>query len=606
MSEVARSFFKNIFKFPLFELCEGIDRDLSNRWNLFQAACRDGSDMHSITGFTDSIDFTSHSIAWYYRAVVESIELEGAMRNWNRVLLSIVVLVVFLSMLPAEDNAVIVRSPYYGGTAISASDESILRTYRDQLGLSIDEQTIAGADANQARVLAAISNNSYPVTPGDTLNLFYTEGKNTTSLTLQVDGSYRVVIPTFGTVDGKDKTFVEFAREIERLVLTYLPFSLPRVNLVGTGAFSVTVRGEVESTREVPAWGLSRLSSVVSSATQYASTRQVRVTSADGTGKTYDLYAALREGDLSQNPFVRAGDIVTIPQSGKVVVVAGEVGRPGVYQPLDGESLATILTRYANGVLPSGDSNAVLVRRYGTGTSATIDVVRVSSEELATYTVKHLDTIFVSPIVPISRAVTIEGAVNMGDVQTQSSGLGSSGRVYYQFFPGETVREMLQGIAHRFSAVSDLGATYLLRADRLIPVDVQAILMGNPSEVAKLRLEEGDRFVVPFNQLFVNVTGAVLRPGTFPYIPDKGASYYINMAGGFDPAKNRNGAFTVVDKNGNKVDEEVPVPPEAVVTAKLNTFQAVNGLNLATTVTLVGLVATIVGILYDVVVLSRM
>jgi hypothetical protein len=78
------------------------------------------------------------------------------------------------------------------------------------------------------------------------------------------------------------------------------------------------------------------------------------------------------------------------------------------------------------------------------------------------------------------------------------------------------------------------------------------------------------------------------------------------MAGGFDPAKNRNGAFTVVDKNGNKLDEEIPVPPEAVVTAKLNTFQAVNGMNLATTVTLVGLVATIVGILYDVVVLSRM
>jgi protein involved in polysaccharide export with SLBB domain len=97
------------------------------------------------------------------------------------------------------------------------------------------------------------------------------------------------------------------------------------------------------------------------------------------------------------------------------------------------------------------------------------------------------------------------------------------------------------------------------------------------------------------------VAGGVLRPGTFPYIPDKSASYYINLAGGFDPAKNRNGAYTLMDKAGNELAKDAVVPPEAVVTAKLNTFQAVNGANLATTVTIVGLVATILTIVANVV-----
>jgi hypothetical protein len=293
--------------------------------------------------------------------------------------------------------------------------------------------------------------------------------------------------------------------------------------------------------------------------------------------------------------------VITLVPAERIITLAGEVNRPGVYQPLADEQLSTILERYGNGMLPSGDASAVLVRRYGSNSSANIDVLRVASSELGSFSVQHMDTIYVSPIAPLSRAVTVEGAVNMGDVAPLSSTLSSSGRLYYQFFPGETVLEMLQGIAHRFSSVSDLAATYLLRDGSLVPVDVQGILLGRDTEAARLVLQEGDRFVVPFNQLFVNVTGGVMRPGTFPYIPDKGASYYINLAGGFDPVKNRNGAYAITDKSGAKLDEEAVVPPEAVVTAKLNTFQAVNGLNLATTVTIVGLVATIIGILVNVI-----
>lgn len=519
----------------------------------------------------------------------------------HKIVFALLFMLTFCYLLPAADNAVIVRSPYYGTTSSIEEANQLPNSYAAQLGMA-DQETMSAAITPESRVLAAISNNRYPVTPGDTIRITYTEGRDRVDLTVQVDGSYSVVIPSIGTVNGANKPFVTFAREVERLIENYFPFSLPRVVLTGTGVFTVTVRGEVYATQEVSAWGLSRLSSVISSAaTEFASTRSVHITSAQGEQNTYDLYAALREGDLSQNPLVRAGDIITIPKADRLITIAGEVARPGVYQPREDEELEAIMQRYGGGILPSGDAFAVLVRRYGIQDSAHVDVLRVAKKDYASFALNHLDTVFVSPIAPLSRAITLEGAVNMGDATTQSSALSSSGRVYYQFFPGETVLEMMQAIAHRFSAVSDLAAAYVIRADQFIPVNIQTILMGGNEPIAQLPLQEGDRFVIPFNQLFVNVTGGVLRPGTFPYIPDKTASYYINLAGGFDPAKNRNGAFTMTDKTGKELAKDAIVPPEAIVTAKLNTFQAVNGMNLATTVTIVGLIATILGIVANIV-----
>ncbi len=503
-------------------------------------------------------------------------------------------LIITLLLLPlAGADTVMIRSAYYGSTASTLDARVLNRSFAAQLGSG--EETSFSA---QERVLSAIANPSYPVTPGDTMSLSYTDGKNTITVVLQVDGSYRIVIPSFGIVEAKGKTFSQAVAEIEQMVNTYAPFSMPQVKLTGTGTFFVTVKGEVDSTRELPAWGLSRLSSVLKGATDKASTRTVIVESADGKVNQYDVYAALKEGDLSQNPLVSSADVITLVPAQRIVSIVGEVNRSGTYQLLEGEQLSDLLYRYAKGFLPSSERSSVVVRRYSEKGESSLDVVRVEQKEYDTFVLQPMDTVYVDPAVPLSRTISIEGAVNIGEERTSS--LSSSGKLYYQFFPQETMSDMLGGIASRFSAVSDLASAYLLRDNQMIPVDIQAILMGHKSDKSSLQLIEGDRLIVPFNQLFVNVTGAVLRPGTFPYIPDKDASYYINLAGGFDPAKNRNGAFTVTDKRGAKVGKSEPVPPEAVVSVKLTTFEALHGMRLATTVSIVGLVSVILSIVLDV------
>lgn len=510
-------------------------------------------------------------------------------------------LCVLLIPIFALDSSLIIRSPLYSDSLIDESTIAIDRSFKGQLGLN--EEAIVNIDSltNEEKIVSAMSQPNYPVTPGDQIRIIYTDAKQTVNALFQVNTSYSIVISPFGEVDGKKKSFEQFRREIIEVIKTYLPFSNPQVSLVNVGSFYVTVRGEVKRTMQIPSWGLSRLSDVIKDASDYASTREVIVTSLDGKEKRYDIYAALREGSLDQDPLLKTGDIVTLLPSNTTVSIAGEVKRGGTYQLTDTKTLSSVIENYAKGLLPSADDKNFTIRRYDKNNQ--IQIMSVHAREASSYILQDFDTIFVNKVIPQTKAVSIEGAIS--HTATNTNILSSSSKMYYQFYPGESVQQMLMNISSRFTTVSDLAHMYLKRGDSIIPVNAKNILIGEGKEIEPLILQEGDSFVVPFSQLFVHVAGGVLNPGTYPFVPDKDALYYINIAGGFDPAKNRNGSFSVIDKEGNRLSKEAIIPTEAIVTAKLNTFQAVNGLNLSTTIAITGLIATVLGIIGSVMALTK-
>ncbi len=502
---------------------------------------------------------------------------------------------IFSSVLFAEATPAIVRSSLYDNIGNASIDFSFDRSIEGQLGISELVQT--AGDSTLEREEAAMSHPDYPVTPGDILKIDYSEAQKAVSLLSQVSSDYTISINSFGQVDGEGKSYEEVKRAIIEALENYLPFSNPAVTLVSAGTFTVTVTGEVDSTVRVPAWGLSRLSSTVAYANDFASTRNVSVISSDGTVTDYDLFRALREGDLDQDPLLKRGDVVRFNPSGKVIMVAGEVRRPGVYQLTRETSLSDAVNEFADGYLPTAGVDGYSIRRYSDGS---VSVLPIAASDADTTILQDYDTVFIPPVAPSSRAVTVEGAIQVGTESIATGQMQSSGRLYYQFYPGETVTQMVQNLSDRFSAVSDLENMYVKRDGTIYPVNVRDILLGRKDANGTLELAEGDVFVVPFSQLFVHVAGGVVSPGIYPYIPDKYAMYYINLAGGFDPAKNRNGKYTVLNSFGEREDSDSLITPESVITAKLNTFQAVNGANLATTVTITGLVATILTIVVSI------
>lgn len=513
------------------------------------------------------------------------------------VLILVLLLFVCIAGLQAQDAGLVIRSPLFGPVQKEATEQETLQiqSYAQQLGLV---ETSDQLDATQ-RVLSAISNPNYPVTPGDTFRLVYLDGMKTVTLDLQADDQASVAIPGLGIIDGKGLTFQELRKNILSMVQTYHSFSNPQVVFTGTGSFTVSVVGEVVGTRVVPAWGLSRLSEVVQSASSYASTREVEITSVDGTTKKYDLYRALKKGELSEDPLLKSGDVVRLTRARKMISLGGNVYQRGTYQLLEQDTLSSLVSSYGGGVLGGSDVQNIRLQRYNS-TTGIWDVHYVDLVKEPSFALQHLDQVIVDTLVPSMQSVTIEGAVattEAFDTLSSTALVGyTSGRIFYQFYPGETLRHMLSTISPRLMTVSDLDGAYLLRNGEKIPIKAQQILYGT-NDQASMRLQSGDTFVIPFNQRLVTVSGAVVRSGVFAYVPDKGINYYIALAGGLSDDATYPTSISVYGPDGRKVDSGLPIQPESTITVAKNSFVR----DIAPTVAVIGLVTSILGIVATVV-----
>ena len=210
----------------------------------------------------------------------------------------------------------------------------------------------------------AISNPDYMVTSGDVYNLSYVAGTSPVSYSIIVDSTYKIKVSNLATLDASGKSYLTLKKQVEEIVSKNYPMSAVQFNLVTPSSFTVTVKGEVTSTREENAWALTRLSSVISGCqTSYSSTRDIKITSSSGKTKTYDLFKATRFGDLSQDPYLRPGDIIEIQRANRKVTISGSVERPGTYELLKGENLLTLISYYGNGLTAQADTTRIELLR---------------------------------------------------------------------------------------------------------------------------------------------------------------------------------------------------------------------------------------------------
>ena len=158
-------------------------------------------------------------------------------------------------------------------------------------GQETDSDTLAEDSRGyfDRRTLLAITNQDYAVTPGDVYTLTYNRDLATVTQYLIVEADFKVNLSLFGIEDVKNLTFLEFKKLVEDKVLTAYPKSLPHLTIRSTGIFEVFIKGEVKSAGFKLAWGLSRLSEIVSeSLTPYSSIRNIQVTSSSGRTRYYD------------------------------------------------------------------------------------------------------------------------------------------------------------------------------------------------------------------------------------------------------------------------------------------------------------------------------
>ena len=442
---------------------------------------------------------------------------------------------------------------------------------------------------NIKKAQVAAATNEYIVTAGDIYSLVYSGG----SFSISVDSTYRVRVAHLGIINAKGLNLQEFKNKVETLILSNYPTSGVQFFLANPAQFHVFVKGEVSSAQTVETWALERASSLLKRYyTNYSSTRLFSIVSENGKKKSYDLFKATREGDFSQDPYLRPGDTIIVPKIDRKVEISGEVFRPGTYELLPGEELSELIFNYADGFTPFAQKNNIEVSHFNPTTGLYETSYHKETDLLTAIPLNSYDKVYISSVKDIKPVIYVEGAVNskydsikkeiilaedevlsMGEVVSSPT---SMNKLQFEYSEGKSLVTFILENSAMFINSSDLENAYIIRrgenSDEFIPVNIVKILYPSKKDksFSDFAIKADDRIIIPYTQYYVTVTGGVNSVGKYAYQPGKTYEYYINLANGFNLDENLFKSIKITDKNGKKLSKKSEIPPEAVIYASRN------------------------------------
>jgi polysaccharide export outer membrane protein len=436
------------------------------------------------------------------------------------------------------------------------------------------ETTEESSDLPQVDAIMAMTRPDYPVTPGDVYRLSYVSSVGSVELSVVVSSDYHISFGFLGSIDARGLTFAGVTARVQSLVRRTYPNSYPELTILSVGEYEVYVDGYVDRTGYVVANGLSRLSDVVEPLLLDSSSLRNIALLRDGRTSRHDLYAAQRLGRLQEDPYLRPGDRISIAAAERLVRLSGLVNRAGRYELLEGEQLSVLMNEYGAGPSPGAALDRIHIDRYSGDESPT----RIVIDSGEPFELLNGDCVAVPSQNSYLPAVVFRGAVTADPddsaqtiVQTSESDYDTGAQFSYRFRPGQTLGDTVRSIEDRISPQADLSSAeyYRRSTGETVAIDLECLYYGTEC-IDDLVLGPGDLITIPFRPRFVIVAGAVSNPGSYTHAPGRTAEYYINLAGGYDPARTWSRKPEVIGPNGEPIAADEPVPVEATIVVPAN------------------------------------
>jgi protein involved in polysaccharide export with SLBB domain len=410
-------------------------------------------------------------------------------------------------------------------------------------GLDIFRTSTSQFDAN----LAGPVDESYKINAGDRLVLILT-GDVEVAHTLDVTREGFIVIPQVGQLQVANLTLAQ----LQDLLYTRLGrvYSGVRRGPSATTHFSVSLArlriNQVYVTGDVMRPGSYRVSSTGTAMTAlYAAhgptdnggLRTIEVRRGGKTVSTLDVYDYLLHGDASHDVRLETGDIVFVPVHGPRVRIVGEVTRPATYELKPNETLADLIAA-AGGFTAEASRRRVQIERIvppdqrtpGGRDRVVIDISSVSrrvAEEASPVQMQPGDVVRVFTVSDrVRNRITVDGNVWSPGPQG--------------FTPGMKIVDALKlaGGVKPDAYLGDILVTRT-RADST-RVQLRAMLRDTSGLVSgDFPLQEDDEVrvfsVSEFRpKRFVAITGAVRKPGRYPYREGMTMRDLVLLAGGMN------------------------------------------------------------------------
>jgi protein involved in polysaccharide export with SLBB domain len=403
-----------------------------------------------------------------------------------------------------------------------------------------DEKEVLEREDVNSNAQLALSNPDYQVTAGDIYTLAYAAGGTQVVYRITVDSSYRIRVSNLGIINAAGKSYQQLKREVETVVSNNYPLSGVQFVLLQPAQFTVFITGEVKKAYERNVWSLARLSSVADgNLTALSSIRDISIKAKNGPVKTYDLFKAHRDGDLSQDPYLRPGDTITFNRVERLVTIGGAVERPGTYQILRGEHIMELVEKYAHGFTPLADKTRMELVRYVEGQSISGDKIIFTETEMAeNFPLYNYDAITIHEITSLRPVMTVnrvERIINLaGAVRRPGT---------YNLMPDENLRDLIEIYGDGLTPLADATRIELVRYVGSNSVSGDKIILNEENILENFPLYNYDtitineitslRPVMTVNRVerIINLAGAVRRPGTYNLMPDENLRDLIEVYG---------------------------------------------------------------------------
>lgn len=381
------------------------------------------------------------------------------------------------------------------------------------LSLCFSQQNSASTTENvkeekilfQANTQLAMSSSDYQVTAGDTYALaFYSNGASV-SYTITVDPTYKIRIANLGSINVAGLTFIQLKSNIETLVTRNYPLSVVTFVMIQPSVFKVLVKGEVSSAHEIQVWALTRLSEILpkSELTEFSSSRNIKITDKKGKTKTCDLFKAKRDGDFSQDPYLRPGDKIEFSRVQRKVTISGSVERKGTYELLEGENLAELINLYAGGTTKTANLSKIQLVRIDDSDEKIQKIAYLGEKDVEkNYKLEDKDILHIYDWSENQPFIEVKGIIkNPAGEETALATNSDMFKTKIYFYKDEKYSSLVRRVRKMLTVYSDMENTYVQRGESQLKIDAQKILDDDSFE-SPFFVQKGDELVIPYKPFF--------------------------------------------------------------------------------------------------------
>lgn len=358
-------------------------------------------------------------------------------------------------------------------------------------------------------------------------------GGNPVNESVPVAPNGDLAVPNFGMVPVAGLTQAEAQARVLELVRSQFRQGGAVVAVEQPSAQAVTVVGEVAAPGYLtlpPGGTVLEALAAAGGVLPRGSLRAIRI-AGDGGQAEVDLYRIAVDGDAAALAPLPPGALVFVPLAGPQVQVFGAVRRPAGVELKPGQDLAEAL-RLAGGLTPDADPGAIrLLREQADGQA----LRQLAAAELAGLAVADGDRLLAVVRRDLGGArggITVRGAVRSPGIYPMRPGLTLDQAIALAggLLPGADPRTLIvRRLLSEPHRVEQAGLPMLIHHD---------LLVAPPGGTPLQALDELDIALVaaPNAEVYgVSISGAVARPGSFPFSPGLTLRDLVLLAGGVLP-----------------------------------------------------------------------